>query len=161
MILVSRTIFSGSRNQMVPFISSCIWPCLISHLWTAWSWSLSCLPIAEMTSVFYMCLLRSWSITSSLAVCMLAKYGCIMLSAILQKHVLHHNFWTEAHRMMILVSSTMFSGSRNQLALFILIIGLSACLSACPSAHLALHLSTSLTVGLSLPSVGRSIAQPC
>ena len=55
MILVSRTMFWGSRNQMMPFISSCIWPCLSSHLWIAWNWSLSCLPIAEMTSIFFTC----------------------------------------------------------------------------------------------------------
>ena len=49
MILVSRTMFLGSRNQMALFILCCIWPCLISGLWKGWNGSLSCLPIAGMS----------------------------------------------------------------------------------------------------------------
>ena len=43
MILVSKTMFLGSRNQMALLILCCIWPCLISGLWKFWSGSLSCL----------------------------------------------------------------------------------------------------------------------
>ena len=55
-----------------------------------------------------------------------------MFIAIVQKHILGHNFLTKAHSVMILVSRTMFSGLRNQLVPFIYIIGLSVyavCLS--------------------------------
>ena len=44
---------------------------------------------------------------------MLAKYGCIMFAAIVQKHVLGHKFWTIAHRMMILVSRTVFMAKES------------------------------------------------
>ena len=33
----------------------------------------------------------------SVAVCMLPKYGSIMFTAILQKHVLGHIFWIKSH----------------------------------------------------------------
>ena len=100
---------------------------------------------------------------------MLAKYGCIMFTAIVQKDVLGHNFLTKAHGMMNFMSRTMFSGSRNQLVPSILMISLSVCLSVCVpvclpvclsvhlSIHLALHLSSNLSVGLSLSLVGRSV----
>ena len=113
-------MFLGSRNQMALFILCCLWPWLISGLWKGWNGSLSCLPIAGMSYNFMISYLRSWSIPTSLAVCLLAKYGCIMFAAMSRKHVLGHNFCIKAHRMMILVSWTMFLESKNQMALFML-----------------------------------------
>ena len=56
-----------------------------------------------------------------------------MFSTILQKHILGHNFWTKLHRMMILMSRTMFWGPKNQMAPFILMVGHSVCPSVHPS----------------------------
>ena len=91
-----------------------------------------------------MCKHRPWSTTMSLAVCMLAKYGYIMLDTITQKYVFGHNFWTKAHRMMILVSKAMFWGSRYQIAPLILLAGLSVH----KSVHMFMYLSIRLSVHL-------------
>ena len=47
--------------------------------------------ITEMSSMFHMCQLRSWSISKSFPVCMVAKYVAIMFASILQKHILGYN----------------------------------------------------------------------
>ena len=89
---------------------------------------------------------------------MLAKYECISLTAILQKHILAHNFWTKAHRMMILVSRTMFWGSRNQMAQFILIVSQSMHPSVCHQSVGPVHICLqSVFARLSVcPSDGQS-----
>ena len=71
---------------------------------------------------------------------MLAKYRCYMLAAILQKHVLGHNFLTKIHRMMILVSRTMRVKESDGTIHF---NGQSVQLSVHPttSSHLSSHLS--------------------
>ena len=76
---------------------------------------------------------------------MFAKYGCIMFAAIVQKHVLGHNFLTKVCRMMILVTSTMFWAPRNKMALIILMV--------CLSVHLSIYMSVWLAV---CPSCGQS-----
>ena len=68
----------------------------------------------------------------------------MLLSAISQKHVFGHKFWTKAHTMMILVSRTTFWGSRNPMAALVLIVGLSVCLSVCLAGYLSVHLSQSV-----------------
>ena len=62
---------------------------------------------------------HSLDVIKCLVVCTNSIYGFVMFSFISQKHVLGHNFWTKAHRIMILVSMTMFWVSRIQVALFI------------------------------------------
>ena len=142
MILVSRNRFLGSRNQMAPFILMvCLFVCLSVYLsahlavcWLSIFLSLSrCLPI---------CLHVNLLVKKPLAVCTNATYGYIMFSTISQKHVFAHSFLAKSHTMKILVSRTMFWGSRNQTAAFGLLVGLSVC----PSVYLFAHLSLSQSV---------------
>ena len=70
---------------------------------------------------FSICLSVGLPIKKFLAVCMNAIYRYIMFSAILWKRAFGHNFWTETHRMVILVSRSMFWGSRSQMVPFVLI----------------------------------------
>ena len=103
---------------------------------------------------------------------MLAKYGCIMLSAILQKHVLHHNFWTEAHRMMILgvldyvvrVKELVGTGHFDHRSLC-LPVCLSVCLSVHPSYPPSVYQSDCWSLSAFSWSVNRSAllspAWPC
>ena len=63
---------------------------------------------------------------------MLAKYGCTMFAAILQKHLLGHSFLTKVHyRVMILVSGT---GVKGQGIRFHHSFCGSVCLAVLPSA---------------------------
>ena len=129
-ILVSRTMFWGSRIQMALFIFSCIWPCLISHFWKAWNWSIYFLSITGISSNFHV-LVQVLIIPQVLS--------CLCVGQIWVLYVRHHFAKTHfgpLHWMMILVSRTMFWGSRNEMEPFILMIdqsvGLSICLSICP-----------------------------
>ena len=87
------------------------------------------------------------------AVCMFAKDWYIMFTAIVQKYIWRHNFCTKAYRMMIVVSGTMFSGSRNLLAPFVLMLSLFVCLSIRPSIYPSVCPSVSLCLWLVCRSV--------
>ena len=93
MILVSRTMFWGSRIDMAPFFFSCTWPCLISNLENHQIGHYLTYQQQEHTQMFTCAGLGLDP--QILYVYMLAKYGCIMLTTILQKHVMNHNFWIE------------------------------------------------------------------
>ena len=84
--------------------------------------SSSSVPAGQNVFKFCTSYLRLWPFfqcKKSLPVCTNTIYRYIVFSDISQKCVFGHNFWTKAHKMIILVSRTMFLGSRNQMAPFV------------------------------------------
>ena len=121
MILVTKTVLglkgSDGAIHFIPYLRK-----LNHSFWKIGS--LSCLPMALMSSNLHMCLLMSYSIPNFLAVYMLAKYWWAMSAAILQKTRFGQNFWTKASHMGWWFWC-LFWGSKNQIAPFIFTVYLS------------------------------------